>query len=189
MIVAGWPNTAPQDYAPWFATDGVAFRPDVVVLGLCLNDMAPVPMLAFPAPEVGEPWLGGASVLASRLQQALAARDAAGAVAALLTLEASIVEWSRDTLQGDDLDRARAALRAMVVRLGAAATDGVRDVRDVVGPVVEAALAARVAARADKAFGVSDAIRDNLAAAGIEVRDTPDGVEWSIAGPANDVGA
>jgi hypothetical protein len=124
--------------------------------------------------------------LEATFDAALGARDAAGAVAALLTLEASIVEWSRDTLQGEDIDRARAALRAMVVRLGAAATDGVRDVRDVVGPVVEAALAARVAARADKAFGVSDAIRDNLAAAGIEVRDTPDGVEWSIAGPADD---
>jgi hypothetical protein len=111
---------------------------------------------------------------------ALGARDADAAVAAVLTLETSILEWSRDTLQGDDLDRARAALRAMIVRLGAAATDGVRDLRDVLGPVVEATLAARVTARAMEAFGVSDAIRDNLAAAGIEVRDTPEGVEWSV---------
>ena len=94
VIVAGWPNTAPQDYAPWFATDGVAFRPDVVVLGLCLNDMAPVPMLAFPAPEVGEPWLGGASVLASGLQQALAARDARARVPDHgAALEADPVPW------------------------------------------------------------------------------------------------
>jgi cysteinyl-tRNA synthetase len=117
---------------------------------------------------------------------ALGARDADAAVAALLTLEAAIVEWSRDTLQGDDLDRARAALRAMIVRLGAVATDGVRDMRDVLGPVVEAALAARVTARADKAFGVSDAIRDNLTAAGIEVRDTPEGVEWLVLDPSDD---
>jgi len=68
----------------------------------------------------------------------------------------------------------------MIVRLGAAATEGVRDLRDVLGPVVEATLAARVTARAMEAFGVSDAIRDNLAAAGIEVRDTPEGVEWSV---------
>jgi hypothetical protein len=116
--------------------------------------------------------------------RALAARDADSAVAAVLTLETSIVEWSRDTLQGDDLDRARAALRAMIVRLGAAATDGVRDVREVLGPVVEAALAARRSARAMQAFEVSDAIRDELAAAGIEVRDTPDGVEWSVTDPS-----
>ena len=50
----------------------------------------------------------------------------------------------------------------------------------VIGPVVEAALAARVVARRDKAFAVSDAIRDELVAAGVEVRDTPDGAEWLI---------
>jgi hypothetical protein len=111
---------------------------------------------------------------------ALGARDADGAVAAILELESSIVEWSRDTLQSDDIDRARTALRSMIVRLGAAATEGVRDVREVLGPVVEAALAARVVARSEKAFAVSDAIRDELASAGIEVRDTPDGAEWLI---------
>jgi hypothetical protein len=111
---------------------------------------------------------------------ALDARDADGAVAAILQLESAIVEWSRDTLQSDDIDRARAALRSMIVRLGAAATEGVRDVREVLGPVVEAALAARVVARSEKAFAVSDAIRDGLAGAGIEVRDTPDGAEWLV---------
>jgi hypothetical protein len=123
--------------------------------------------------------------LEDTFEAALGARDADAAVAAVLTLETSIVEWSRDTLQGDDIDRARAALRSMIVRLGAVATDGVRDIRDVVGPVVEAALAARVSARAMKAFGVSDEIRDNLIAAGIEVRDTPAGVEWSVIGPSD----
>jgi hypothetical protein len=143
----------------------------------------------------GEPVAGGGSedapslhAVTVRLEEdfdrALGARDADAAVAAVLTLETSIVEWSRDTLQGDDLDRARAALRAMIVRLGAVAADGVRDARDVLGPVVEAALAARVTARAMQAFGVSDAIRDNLAAAGIEVRDTPDGVEWLVTDPS-----
>jgi len=115
-------------------------------------------------------------------ETALGARDADGAVAAILQLESAIVEWSRDTLQSDDVDRARAALRSMIVRLGAAATEGVRDVREVLGPVVEAALAARVVARSEKAFAVSDSIRDELVKAGIEVRDTPDGVEWLVAG-------
>jgi hypothetical protein len=117
----------------------------------------------------------------AQFDAALAARDADGAVAAILQLESAIVEWSRDTLQSDDVDRARAALRSMIVRLGAAATEGVRDVREVLGPVVEAALAARVVARSEKAFAVSDAIRDGLAGAGIEVRDSPDGAEWLVA--------
>lgn len=116
----------------------------------------------------------------ARFDAALEARDADAAVAAVLQLEAAIVEWSRDTLQSDDVDRARAALRSMIVRLGAAATGGLRDVREVLGPVVDAALAARVVARSEKAFAVSDAIRDGLAAAGIEVRDVPDGVEWYV---------
>ncbi len=111
---------------------------------------------------------------------ALDARDADAAVAAILELESAIVEWSRDTLQSDDVDRARAALRSMIVRLGAAATEGIRDIREVLGPVVEAALAARVVARSEKAFAVADALRDELVAAGIEVRDTADGVEWLV---------
>jgi hypothetical protein len=126
--------------------------------------------------------LAGATTLhESAFETALTARDADGAVAAILDLESAIVEWSRDTLQSDGVDRARAALRSMIVRLGAAATEGVRDVREVLGPVVEAALAARVVARTEKAFAVSDAIRDQLSAAGIEVRDTPDGAEWLVA--------
>jgi hypothetical protein len=124
---------------------------------------------------------GAAKLHEAAFGEALDARDADAAVAAILELESAIVEWSRDTLQSDDIDRARAALRSMIVRLGAAATEGVRDTREVLGPVVEAALAARVVARSEKAFAVSDAIRDELTAAGIEVRDTPDGAEWLIA--------
>ncbi|MEM9033316.1 MAG: hypothetical protein AAGD18_01890 [Actinomycetota bacterium] len=111
---------------------------------------------------------------------AIAERDAASAVAAVLRLEQSIVDWSRDTLQSDETDRARAALRSMIVRLGDAATDGVRDPREVLGPVVEAALAARVTARSEKAFAVADDLRDRLVEAGVEIRDTPDGTEWLL---------
>ena len=128
-----------------------------------------------------ESLVGAAKLHEAAFDVALGNRDADGAVAAILELESAIVEWSRDTLQSDDIDQARAALRSMIVRLGAAATEGVRDSREVLGPVVEAALAARVVARSEKAFAVSDAIRDGLTAAGIEVRDTPDGAEWLIA--------
>ncbi len=106
--------------------------------------------------------------------------DADAAVAAMLTLDTAIVEWSRDTLQSDQVARARASLRSMISRLGAAATAGLRDEREVLGPVVEAALTARRVAREEKAWAVSDALRDGLDAAGIEVRDTPDGVEWLL---------
>ncbi len=111
---------------------------------------------------------------------ALERRDAASAAAAVLELEQHLVDWSADTLTGDQRDRARSALRSMVVRLGELAVGGARDPREALGPIVEIALAARRQARDDKDWARSDAIRDELAAAGIEVRDTPDGMVWEL---------
>jgi hypothetical protein len=111
---------------------------------------------------------------------AMAAGDADGAVAVVLALDDAITAWSADTLQSDEMDRARAARRAMVVQLGQAATDGLRDPRESVAPVVEAALSLRAAVRAERRYDLSDLLRDELAAAGVEVRDTGAGVEWEL---------
>jgi cysteinyl-tRNA synthetase len=46
---------------------------------------------------------------------------------------------------------------------------------------VQALLAERAEARAAKDFARSDAARDELAAMGVEVRDTPNGAVWDIA--------
>ncbi|MBT2513346.1 cysteine--tRNA ligase [Arthrobacter sp. ISL-30] len=46
--------------------------------------------------------------------------------------------------------------------------------------LVEARLAERAEARANKDWAASDAIRDSLAAAGIMVEDGPDGASWSL---------
>jgi cysteinyl-tRNA synthetase len=43
---------------------------------------------------------------------------------------------------------------------------------------IEAMIAARGKARAERDFAESDRIRDELAAAGIEIQDTPDGARW-----------
>ena len=47
---------------------------------------------------------------------------------------------------------------------------------------IEALLQERVQARADKNFGRSDEIRDELIAMGIEIEDTPEGPKWRKAG-------
>ena len=71
----------PPGYYPWLETDGVLLEPDVVILGICLNDMSDtVPMLAYRQPEFGseegnlQPWLGGVSHLLNHLQLTLAQR-------------------------------------------------------------------------------------------------------------------
>jgi hypothetical protein len=115
-------------------------------------------------------------------ETALSAADVDGCVTAILDLEAAIVAWSTDTDQNDDLDHARRVLRALVVRLGDLATVGARDPREAVRPYVEALLEVRARARAARDYAVSDLVRDRLGAAGVEVRDTPEGAQWVLAG-------
>jgi hypothetical protein len=116
-------------------------------------------------------------------ESALAAGDANGATRAILELENDIKLWSSDTLTGSDADAAREILRSMIVKLGTAATGGLADPRERVAPYVEALLAIRKIVRAEKRFDLSDIVRDALALAHIEVRDTPDGVEWLLQVP------
>ena len=118
--------------------------------------------------------------LEADFDDALGRRDAAAAVRAVLELDAAILAWSADTLQSDETDRARSSLRTMIVRLGEAATSGLRDPAEVLGPLVEVALDIRRRAREEKRYDWSDIIRDGLAAAGVEVRDTRDGVDWEL---------
>jgi cysteinyl-tRNA synthetase len=54
------------------------------------------------------------------------------------------------------------------------------DERVVIDRLVEVVLAQRADARARKDFAAADAIRDRLAAAGVNVEDTPDGPRWSL---------
>ena len=113
-------------------------------------------------------------------EEAMQDRNAEGAVRAALALEQAMVDWKADTLQGDVTDRCRATLRSMMSQLGDAAVSGVRDPRDVVSPYIEAMLAVRAIVRAEKRFDLSDIIRDAFASLNIEVRDTPQGAEWSL---------
>jgi len=112
--------------------------------------------------------------------QAIAAGDADSAARAALDLDDAIAGWSIDTLQSDDADYARSVLRSMITRLAGAATGGLRDPREVVGPFVQVLLDLRLQVRADKRFDLSDMIRDRLAEISVEVRDTPQGAEWGF---------
>lgn len=97
---------------------------------------------------------------------ALAARDVDAALKALL--------------QADELDSSRQAVRAMIVRLGEVARTGARDDADLVGPFIETLLALRTSARDDKRWADADAVRDQLASLGVEVRDAEGGSTWAL---------
>ena len=121
--------------------------------------------------------------LDDRQRTAIGARDAETAVALILELEQTLQDWSADTLTGDQVDRSRALLRGMVIRLGDLAIAGAADPRDQVAPYVKAVLDARRSARRRKEFALADELRGALSQAGVEVRDTPDGVEWELVAP------
>ena len=120
----------------------------------------------------------------ARLEQAfvaaLAARKAGEAAEAILTLDRTILDWSADTLQTDEPDRARAVLYSLVHRLGEAASVGLRDPKEVLAPLVEGLIVLRAELRTEKAWQVADRLRDRLVAGGIELHDTPGGTTWTL---------
>ncbi len=122
---------------------------------------------------------------ADRLEQVfdtgLRARDVSAAVTAVLELEQAIVDWSADTEEEDGTEGPRALLRRMVTRLAELAMVGARDPREVVAPFVDALIELRDHAREQGSWTLADTLRDRLTAAGIEVRDTPDGAVWLLA--------
>ena len=140
------------------------------------------PATQSPTAQSASPTSLAAAVAAHRsaFDLAIAQHDADAAVGAVLALESEIRAWSVDTLQGPDQDRAVSTLRAMISKLGEIAINGLRDPRSVVAPFVNGLLAVRASVRGEKRFDLSDLVRDQLLAAGVEVRDTKDGVEWVL---------
>lgn len=115
---------------------------------------------------------------------AMAEGDALRAGEAVVALEQTIHAWHADVTQSDEMDRARRTLHRLVLRLARTTQAGLHDHRELVAPLVEELLALRASARADRDFALGDRIRDRLQGAGIEVRDTADGVDWAYDDPA-----
>jgi cyanophycinase-like exopeptidase len=104
----------------------------------------------------------------SLLQDALDASDTVGALAVLVP-----------RVEAAETPEERAAVASLLARVATHVGDPV-DVTETVRPLVDLLLELRAQARADKRWAESDTIRDGLAAAGVEVRDTADGVEWEV---------
>ncbi|TQJ58321.1 cysteinyl-tRNA synthetase [Arthrobacter sp. SLBN-83] len=105
---------------------------------------------------------------------------------ALAALHDTVRAGNTALAEGDDA-AARDALQAValmtdVLGLNAVAGSAAVSTReaDALEVLVEAQLSARAAARAEKDWAASDAIRDTLNQAGVVVEDGPDGATWSL---------
>jgi cyanophycinase-like exopeptidase len=138
------------------------------------------------APREATPLLTTIRHQEAAFDAAVAHRDVDAAVGAILSLDDSLAAWRGDTLQSDEQDRGRGAMRRMVVRLGDLARVGARDPRTVIGPYVERLLAVRDTARRGRRFEEADDIRDQLVSLGVSIRDTSEGTDWDPPSPAPD---
>jgi hypothetical protein len=130
-----------------------------------------------------EPLRQSVAELEGSFVAALSHGDPRGAVAALLELDTAIEGRIRSGEDSPDLDSARSTFRALITRLGEAAGQGGEDTRDVVSPFVEALLILRARARDTRDWDMADLIRDQLTAAGVDVRDSAEGSAWVLATP------
>ncbi len=121
---------------------------------------------------------------------AAAMDDDLGVPAALACVQDVIRAGNNALAGGHDVEVAGTlgAVRAMLGVLGLdplgapwAGSSG-NDLRPVVDALVKVALEQRAAARGRKDFAASDAIRDQLAAAGVAVEDTASGPRWTLEG-------
>ncbi|WP_432245618.1 cysteine--tRNA ligase [Arthrobacter sp. G.S.26] len=108
-------------------------------------------------------------------------------VPAALAVLHETVRLGNTALTEGRLEEARGALHQVhdmlrVLGLNDVASGPAGDGRETgaLAVLVQAQLAARTKARADKDWAASDAIRDTLAAAGVVVADGPDGATWSL---------
>ncbi|MDP2014696.1 MAG: hypothetical protein Q8L05_10780 [Actinomycetota bacterium] len=111
---------------------------------------------------------------AQRFAALLTEGDTDGAAAIALEVESEL--FSTTSIQAHE------ALRSMLVQLADTARNGLVDTRVVLEPLVNIALEVRRLARENKDYAMSDLVRDSLTDAGIEVRDTPDGMVWEQLG-------
>ena len=124
---------------------------------------------------------------------AAALDDDLGVPAALAALQEAVREGNKLLADGDSpaLRENLASVRAMLDVLGLdphaeswRSTDslggGADSLRQVVDGLVKLALDQRAAARERKDYAAADAIRDQLADAGVVVEDTPQGPRWTL---------
>jgi cysteinyl-tRNA synthetase len=134
---------------------------------------------AEPARPARSPLTAQVEELEARFDAQLAEGAVERSVGTLLELDTLLLDWSRDTEGTGELDRARAAYRSCIVRLGEHAAARDRTASDArLAPLVDLLVDLRDRARADRDWRRADWIRDALTDAGIELRDSAEATTW-----------
>jgi hypothetical protein len=123
-----------------------------------------------------EPLLDEVRQQERRFDRAVVDGHTEDAIRTVLEMEDALVAWSRDTGGTDEVDRARAILQSLIVRLGDGAASA--NERPRLEPLVELLVELRARAREDRDFELGDRIRDTLMRVGIDVHDSPAGTTW-----------
>ncbi|MCW2784409.1 MAG: cysteinyl-tRNA synthetase [Marmoricola sp.] len=124
---------------------------------------------------------------------AAAMDDDLGTPAAVAAIHDAVRQGNCQVAAGDASGAAATAnqVRAMLSVLGLDPADphwtqdsgtGSADLKGVVDVLIAGLIDQRQAARASKDFAAADAIRDQIAAAGVEIEDTPQGARWTVTG-------
>ena len=112
---------------------------------------------------------------------ALAAADTDAAGVAVLELEQALADHTmRESGPSNDVEHTRRRLRGMVLTLANTAAETATNPRPIIEPLVGALLEQRAQARTRQDYATADRLRAQMAAAGVEVRDCPTGVEWKL---------
>ena len=131
-----------------------------------------------------------------RFEQAASTGDTAEMATAILDLESAVADWADDTDEDQGPGQARTLLRTLIARLAlglgrpaSAATARGQPVLGAAAPgaaalaaVVEPLLDLRATLRDQRRYAEADVIRNALIAAGLDIRDTPDGTRWQSPG-------
>jgi cysteinyl-tRNA synthetase len=131
---------------------------------------------------------GGAEPALACAEFVEAMNDDLGTPAALAALQGVMGEGHK-ALAAGDVETTRGALASVRAMLGVLGLDPLAEPWServtsrsdaALGSLVDGLLARRDAAREAKDFVTADQVRDELAAAGVELEDTPAGTRWSV---------
>jgi hypothetical protein len=119
-----------------------------------------------------------------RFEQAASTGDTAEMATVILDLESAVADWADDTDEDQGPEQARTLLRTLIARLGLARPAAAGPARSLaaLGTAVEPLLDLRATLRDQHRYAEADVIRNALIAAGLDIRDTPDGTRWHSPG-------